>query len=382
LLFELIFPETAQHRNGRVGVLQNRFGLRASLATPSFGRRQLLLDDPLPDIEIAGNLCAGRISHRQLRYLDQTRFNRLDQPEIADHPREGLIRLLADATEIVWRGRQIDAEVDAAQLVYLVEPVDPYGCLLEELIRLLILSEQVVLLLVSFFDDAVGVVSLIVHHQHVLLSAHLAAEYSLNKGCIAFHISCRGDLHRLETPVLVVRLFLNLDHSRRNLSLQVVECKITSPASRGGLRTNGNGLCCLDSFAGSGDLGARPSRLRTLRLELVPVRHQDATLAKLRHEIPRHQVARAVKTRLAPFRVQLSQSASNRYIGADHQDDIRKSAIGARGYLVEDAPGCHHSHYGRLAAAGRHLAGVALKTGISSLVLLFPRLIARDGDPL
>ena len=50
------------------------------------------------------------------------------------------------APEEVGRGRQIDAEVDAAQLVDAVQPLDPDRRLLEELLRLVLLAEQVVAL--------------------------------------------------------------------------------------------------------------------------------------------------------------------------------------------------------------------------------------------
>ena len=79
--------------------------------------------------------------------------------------------------EEVRRGRQVHAEVDAAQLVDPVEPLDPDGGFLVELLRLVLLAEQIALLLVRLvLADAVGVMRLVVQDQDVLLAADLPAE--------------------------------------------------------------------------------------------------------------------------------------------------------------------------------------------------------------
>ena len=80
-------PQPAEHRYRVMRPFEDRFRLRVGLFAAAFGGREPRQDIP-PDIEIAGDLAAGRIAHRELRDLDQAGFDRIRQPEIAYHPRE------------------------------------------------------------------------------------------------------------------------------------------------------------------------------------------------------------------------------------------------------------------------------------------------------
>ena len=57
----------------------------------TFGRRQLR-QNPLPNVEVARYLGSRGVSDGQLRNLHKPCFNRVDQSEIANHPRERLVR--------------------------------------------------------------------------------------------------------------------------------------------------------------------------------------------------------------------------------------------------------------------------------------------------
>ncbi len=167
-----LVPQTGEHGDRRVGVLQDRLGLRRSARAAAFGGRQLRFD-PSPDVEVAGDLGAGGVAHGELRDLDQPGLDRVGEREVADHPRERPVGVLADAPQEVRRRREVDAEVDAAELVDAVEPVDPHRGFLVELLGVVLIAEQVVLVRVGLFaPDAVGVVRLVVEDQRCSACRH------------------------------------------------------------------------------------------------------------------------------------------------------------------------------------------------------------------
>ena len=150
-----------------------------------------LRQDPVPDVEVAGDRRAGRVADGELRNLHQPRLDGVGQPEVAHDPREGPVRLLPDPAEEVGRRREVDAEVDAAQLVDAVEAVDPDGRLLEELLGVFLVlartrSSSSSVRLVP--PDAVGVVGLVVEDEDVLLAADLAAEDPVDQRRVALDV--------------------------------------------------------------------------------------------------------------------------------------------------------------------------------------------------
>ena len=115
-LFAQILPHAGQDVDRRIRPFQHRFRFRVRRFTASFRPRKSA-QDPLPDVEIAGNIGAARIADAELRDLGQSRFDRIDQAEIADDPRKRPPGLRPHSAEKVGRRRQIDAQVDAALLV-------------------------------------------------------------------------------------------------------------------------------------------------------------------------------------------------------------------------------------------------------------------------
>ena len=191
------FPQAAQHGDGMMGPLEHRFGFRVRPFAAAFRRRQPAgLENPLPDIEIAGDLGARAVAHRQLRNLHQPALDGVDQPEIADHPRKRPVRLLADTIQKVRGGRQVHAEVDSAQLVDAIQALDPHrrlGLVRQPLLAVVLV--QLVPVLRPLDLDAVGVVGFVVEHQQVLLAAHVA-QHAVDQRRIALHVPRAADLER------------------------------------------------------------------------------------------------------------------------------------------------------------------------------------------
>jgi hypothetical protein len=76
------------------------------------------------------------------------------------------------------------------------------------------------------------------------------------------------------------------------------------------------------------------------------------------------------------------EPAANRHVRADDEHDVGKPALAPVVYFVQDAPCGEHRHHGRLARAGRHLAGVADEAGEPLGLLVVARLVAGHGDSL
>jgi hypothetical protein len=93
-----------------------------------------LRHNPTPDVEVIRNLGTGRIADGKLRSLDQPGLDRIRQREVAHHPRQWTVGILADAAYEIRRRREIDAEVDPTQLVDTIQPLDPDGRLFVELV--------------------------------------------------------------------------------------------------------------------------------------------------------------------------------------------------------------------------------------------------------
>src|SRR5438552_3643713 len=94
---------------------QNSLRFRARMFSPALSRRQPpRLKNPAPNVEIPWNLLPCRISHGQLRNLDQSRFYRVHQAEVTDHPWKRPIGSLPNPAKEVWCGRKIDAKINSA----------------------------------------------------------------------------------------------------------------------------------------------------------------------------------------------------------------------------------------------------------------------------
>ena len=162
------------------------FGLAAPPAPLAGGE---LLHDPLPDVEVSCAVLPGRVGDRELRDLDQARLDRVRQPELADDPGEDPVRLGARARQVVRGGGEVDAEVDAAQPVDAVQPLDPDRRLLGELLDRLLVERLVLLQEIGAgLADPVGVVGLVVEHQDVALAADLAAQDPLDPARVALDV--------------------------------------------------------------------------------------------------------------------------------------------------------------------------------------------------
>src|SRR5437667_12660403 len=96
----------------------------------------------MPDVEVAGNCCSGRVAHCELRNLHQAGFNRINQPEVADDPWERPVRCLPNSPQEIRRCRKIDAEIDATQLLNSVQTFDPHRGFLEEFLCFFFLTEN------------------------------------------------------------------------------------------------------------------------------------------------------------------------------------------------------------------------------------------------
>lgn len=73
-LFPHSFPPRSQDRDGVMSILKDHLRLGAAFLSDTFSRSQLR-QNPLPDVEVAGYLCARGVSHRQLWNLDQPSFD-------------------------------------------------------------------------------------------------------------------------------------------------------------------------------------------------------------------------------------------------------------------------------------------------------------------
>src|SRR3954462_9629175 len=90
--------------------------------------------NPAPDIEISCFIGPGDIPRRQLRNLNQTGFNGVEQPEIRDNPRKWLPNFISRALDIKGGRGEIDAQVNAtpaassSKLVNAIEGLNPDRC--------------------------------------------------------------------------------------------------------------------------------------------------------------------------------------------------------------------------------------------------------------
>ena len=145
-----LLPQSAKHRDRRVRIFQNRFGLGLARFPPR-----------------SAGVSLGRIHRQMLKYpgisapvVSRTAscgiFTSPDSiasvsAEIADHPWERPIGVLSDAAEEIGRCRQVDAEVDAAQLVDAVQSLDPDRRFLEIFLGFLVLAEDIRFILLRLF---------------------------------------------------------------------------------------------------------------------------------------------------------------------------------------------------------------------------------------
>ena len=278
-----VLPKTGQHGHGGAGILEDGLRLGVRLFSAPFGRRQLG-QDPAPDVEIARDLGARRVAHGELGDLDQPRLDRVGQAEVAHHPGEDPVRILAYPAEEIGRRGEVEAEVDPAQPVDPVETVHPDGGLPEEFLDLLLFPEKFPLHLLRLgFADAVGMVGLVVEHEDIPLPTDLAAEHAVDEGCVALDILDRLDDHLSQVPLLVLVLGLHLDETGRDLPVQFRGGEVPLPAGRRGLHSDGDRLLDTDGNPGLHHLRAHAAGLDPLGFEDVPVGDQHPPLVEVGH---------------------------------------------------------------------------------------------------
>src|SRR5579872_349954 len=263
-------------------ILQNRIGLWRCLPAAALCRRQLR-QNPLPNIEITGDLLAGGIARRKLRYLHQPALNRVYKPEIANDPWEGLIGLRGYAAKVVRCSRQVDAKVHATHPVDLVETIYPDGRLVKELFGLLLLAELLRLLLFGrWARNAVRMVRLVVEDENIALASE-PFEHALDQGRVALDVARYLHLRLNELPAPPALLCQHPDKSRRRLSLQRFHGKHTRAAARCVLHTDRDRLDGGQRHTAAVNAAVFPIYAWRLRLEDVPVRQDDIALTECGH---------------------------------------------------------------------------------------------------
>src|SRR5581483_4992210 len=209
-----------------------------------------------------------------------------------------------------------------------------------------------------------------VEDEDVLLAAHLTAEQALHELRVALDVARLLD----EDLLLVGSAILEDSHPLQHGDVERLLRHVAAAAT--GCRLRADLHCRPDDLGDTRPLHLR-ARAHALALELVPVLHEHAPASQVRHQMLRDEVEGAVDRRLPPVGVELLQPSPDREVRADDDHDVREASVAARSDLVEDAPGAEHPHHGRLAGAGRHLAGVARERFDP-----FRRRVGRDLDPL
>src|SRR5437667_11329089 len=123
-----------------MSVFQNCFRFWIGALASTLRRRQLR-ENPMPNVEVAGNCRPSRVAYRELRNLHQAGFNCINQPEIAHNPWERAVRCLPNSPQEIRRCRKIDAEIDATQFLDSVQTFDPHRGFFEKFLRFLFLTE-------------------------------------------------------------------------------------------------------------------------------------------------------------------------------------------------------------------------------------------------
>ncbi len=280
-----------------------------------------------------------------MRNLDQAGFNGVCQREIADHPRERPIAVLTDTAEEIWRCGQIHAEVDAAQFVNPIEPLDPYRGFFVEVIDLVALAEQVPFVGVRLFTpDSVRVMRLVVEDQDILLPADFFQD-ALDQGRIAFDITLGLDDHAREVAVTVLLAINHRQDPCVELSIEFLLGQVAPAASSRCLLPNGDELARPHFHAGLDDLRRHSAALCPVGLEVVPVGDQHSALLQIAQLRFGHEIARAIETAVAEPRVNFLEAAADRDIRTDDEDDVRVARVGSIVDLVQDAPRREQAHH-------------------------------------
>ena len=125
-------------------------------------------------------------------------------PKITHHPREGSIGILPDTTEKVRSGGQIHAEVNAAQFMDAIEPIDPDRRLFEELLGFLVFAKEVFLIFLAFLTyDTIGMVRFIIHDENILFSPDLTPKNAINERRITLNIPSRLNRDLLQRTIFL-----------------------------------------------------------------------------------------------------------------------------------------------------------------------------------
>src|SRR5262249_25197452 len=212
--------------------------------------------------------------------------------------------------EVVGRGRQVHAEVDAAQLVDSVEAVYPDRRLPVELVLVLHFAEKILDLAIGVLTaDAVCVVSLIVEYEDVLFPAHLAADDAVHEGRVALHVADRLHPYLAEVTLSVAVLTKHAEQPGRELPVQLLLCEVPAVTRGGRAGANRDRLHGPHRNTGSRHLRTPPACRHGLWLEDVPVGDEHSALGEVGHQMLGHQVSRAIEAGVSLAGVQLAQAA-------------------------------------------------------------------------
>ena len=286
-LLEPLLPLAGEGKQGVFDLAVDHLRLRPPPGQP-FARLQVA-GDVLPQPEVLGVGAPGVVRRGQARNLGDAALDGVDQTEVADDPGERGAFGIAAALQVERRGRQVDADVDAAGGVDPIQPVHPHR-------GRLALGPRGCRQVVGGGRRAVGVVAFVVEHQQRLAVVQVAQAVARER--LRGLLADPSDRHRADADLLGV--------------------------------------------------GAEP----------VPVGDQHLALGQLRAQRRRHQVELLVVV-AGRGRAQHLQPLLDGEVGADHQHAAREARVAGRRAAVAEAPGGEHRHDHGLAAAGRHLAGVA-----------------------
>jgi hypothetical protein len=249
-----------------------------------------------------------------------------------------------------------------------------------------VFGHQVQLLVVGWLvGDAVGVVSLVVEHQNVLLAANLAPQNPLYPGSFALDPAKGDDFGGFQVALLVI-FFAPFSHAelpQSDLLPVGIEVEVALASGGGIFVADADEFGGLDGNADLDDFGGGiASGLGRAALKHMPVGHQHAPSPQAIHQAGGHQVTGAVEAGFAVFGIEFGEAIANGHVGADNQHHIGEAGIAAIVDLVQDAPGCQHAHYRRFTRTRSHLAGVPLEGANARFPLPLGGFIGGNGQAL
>ena len=174
-----------------------------------------------------------------------------------------------------------------------------------------------------FRTNTVGMMRLIVEHQHVRAPSRLDAQHTLQPGSVRLHITRAGHLSPHQGAAGVELLFQNFKQAGSHLGAVVGQRQVARTPCGGGFVANANAFHQIDFAPSAHDLGSRSGHfVRIAQGKHMPVHHQHPALRQGAHQMRRHEIAAAVQTGFATGRVQLSQATADCHIGAHHHHRV------------------------------------------------------------